>query len=232
MERIGLWARGNSLVVFLLDLKGTFKSWSSNLLRAITCVVEMVAQCHHGARPPPYPLDCSPAQVDSNSFIWFLQIFDRQKILAGKRIHSTKRLPPSTVSYSFYILSAQCRVESESIRKPEFFGELRKAEPPQHVVEMPESLESSQSSPPENDTGHPIATPTKSTPLIPVTEIKDGTQKSKPSVIEGDDNKQRRSPTSLRNSWDSSHYRHRHHRRHCHLPIKKVQKPPPETGDK
>ncbi|KAI3697797.1 hypothetical protein L6452_30894 [Arctium lappa] len=165
-------------------------------------------------------------------FIWFLQIFDRQKILAGKRIHSTKRLPPSTISYSFYILSAQCRVESESIRKPEFFGELRKAEPPQHVVEMPESLESSQSSPPENDTGHPIATPTKSTPLIPVTEIKDGTQKSKPSVIEGDDNKQRRSPASLRNSWDSSHYRHRRHRRHCHLPIKKVQKPQPETGDK
>ncbi|KAI3748090.1 hypothetical protein L6452_10950 [Arctium lappa] len=121
---------------------------------------------------------------------------------------------------------------SESIRKPEFFGELRKAEPPQHVVEMTESLESSQSSPPENDTGHPIATPTKSTPLIPVTEIKDGTQKSKPSVIEGDDNKQRRSPASLRNSWDSSHYRHRRHRRHCHLPIKKVQKPPPETGDK
>ncbi|KAI3745632.1 hypothetical protein L6452_08033 [Arctium lappa] len=153
-------------------------------------------------------------------------------ILAGKRINSTKRLPPSTVSYSFYILSAQCRVESESIRKSEFFGELRKAEPSQHVVEMRESLESSQSSPPENDTGHPIATPTKSTPLIPMTEIKDGTQKSKPSVIEGNDNKQRRSPASFRNSWDSSHYRHRRHHRHCHLPIKKVQKPPPETGDK
>ncbi|KAI3757730.1 hypothetical protein L6452_05273 [Arctium lappa] len=84
----------------------------------------------------------------------------------------------------------------------------------------------------ENDTGHPITTPTKSTPLIPVTEIKDGTQKSKPSVIEGDDNKQRRSPASLRNSWDSSHYRHRRHRRHCHIPIKKVQKPPPKTSDK
>ncbi|MFS7975187.1 putative protein LONGIFOLIA [Helianthus anomalus] len=30
----------------------------------------------------------------------FLQIFDRQQILAGKRIHSTKRLPSSTVMSS------------------------------------------------------------------------------------------------------------------------------------
>ncbi|KAI3770035.1 hypothetical protein L6452_01155 [Arctium lappa] len=135
-------------------------------------------------------------------------------------------LPPQVLHFTFYL---HINVESESVRKPEFFGELRKVEPPQHVVEMPESLESSQSSPPKNDTGHPIATPTKSTPLIPVTEIKDGMQKSKPSVIEGDDNKQRRSPASLRNSLDSSHYRHHRHRRHCHLPIKKVQKPPPEN---
>ncbi|KAI3672854.1 hypothetical protein L6452_38954 [Arctium lappa] len=84
-----------------------------------------------------------------------------------------------------------------SVESPKFSGELRKAEPPQHVVEMPESLENSQSSPPENDTGHPIATPTKSTPLIPVTQIKDGTQKSKSSVTEGDDNKQRRSPSVI-----------------------------------
>ncbi|KAI3678876.1 hypothetical protein L6452_38180 [Arctium lappa] len=121
----------------------------------------------------------------------FFQIFDRQQILAGKRIHSTKRLPPSTG------VGAASPETVSSVESPEFSGELRKAEPPQHLVEMPVSLESSQSSPPENDTGHPIATPTKSTPLIPVTEIKDGTQKSKPSVTEGDDNKQRRSPSVI-----------------------------------
>lgn len=33
----------------------------------------------------------------------FLQIFDRNQILAGKRLYATKRLPPSTVRYLFLI---------------------------------------------------------------------------------------------------------------------------------
>jgi hypothetical protein len=33
----------------------------------------------------------------------FLQIFDRHQILTAKRLYSTKRLPPSTVSFSFSV---------------------------------------------------------------------------------------------------------------------------------
>ncbi|KVH94350.1 hypothetical protein Ccrd_003589 [Cynara cardunculus var. scolymus] len=141
----------------------------------------------------------------------FLQIFDRHQILAGKRIHSTKRLPPSTgVGASPEILS--------SVQSPEFSGELRKQEPTKHVVVMPESPDRSQSSPSENATGNQLATPpTKSTPLIPMSEMKDGTQKcswksskemarlsldssanSKPSVVtDGGYDKQQRSSSVI-----------------------------------
>lgn len=132
------------------------------------------------------------------------QIFDRQQILAGKRIHSTKRLLPSTgVGASPETVS--------SVESPEFSRELRKPEPLKHVVVTPATPDRSHSSPSEDATGHPIATPPKSTPLIPMFEIKDGKQKckemprlsldsranGKTSVTDDGDDKQRRSPSVI-----------------------------------
>ncbi|KAI3760128.1 hypothetical protein L1987_50518 [Smallanthus sonchifolius] len=89
----------------------------------------------------------------------FLQIFDRQHILAGKRILSTKRLPPST--------GVGASPETGSS------GESHESEPLKHAVVIPAIPDKSQSSPTEKMNHRP-----KSPVVVPTFEQKDGTQKS------------------------------------------------------
>lgn len=100
----------------------------------------------------------------------FLQIFDRQQILAGKRIHSTKRLPPSTE------VPASSETVS-SVKSPEFSGDVGKSEPRKHVVVVPASPNSCRSSAAENVNVRPISMPEKSQLFVPMFELKDGTDK-------------------------------------------------------
>ncbi|KAL7585502.1 protein LONGIFOLIA 1 [Lactuca sativa] len=125
----------------------------------------------------------------------FLQIFDRQQILAGKRIHSTKRLPPSSgVPASSETVS--------SVKSPVFSGEVGKTEPQKHAVVVPASPNSSQSSVEGNAKVRPIAMPEISQLLVPrevrmnnaVASVNGANCNSK--VAEGDD-KQRRSPSVI-----------------------------------
>ncbi|XP_076951167.1 uncharacterized protein LOC143624373 [Bidens hawaiensis] len=66
-----------------------------------------------------------------------LQIFDREHILAGKRIHSTKRLPPSTAV-------GGSPVSRNSGESHAFSG---KPDPHKHSVVVPANADNSQSSP-------------------------------------------------------------------------------------
>ncbi|KAI3819362.1 hypothetical protein L1987_13191 [Smallanthus sonchifolius] len=84
----------------------------------------------------------------------FLQIFDRQQILARKRIHSSKRLPPST--------SVGASPETESSgESSEFSQELEKRNPEKHVevtaVVVQASPDHSQLSPAENEDVRPMS---------------------------------------------------------------------------
>lgn len=102
----------------------------------------------------------------------FLQIFDRHQILAGKRLYSTKRLPPS--------LAMDSTPESEkSMDSPELSGELEKQQV--RSVPSPERLKQSQLPEvrtPAPETATPAETPTKSPRPFPIFEMKEATRTS------------------------------------------------------
>ncbi|XP_076934057.1 uncharacterized protein LOC143600178 [Bidens hawaiensis] len=117
----------------------------------------------------------------------FLHIFDRQQILAGKRIHSTKRLPASTVSPS---------VTSPETKKP--------------VVNSPENAEGLPPSPAANSKFFPTSTPPRSPLPLPImprlsldsraTVDSKGSLRAKeiqPDSVNGSFEKQRRSPSVI-----------------------------------
>ncbi|KAD4584454.1 hypothetical protein R6Q59_036679 [Mikania micrantha] len=81
----------------------------------------------------------------------FLQIFDRQQILAGKRIHSTKRLPPSSG------VGASPETVSSGY-SPKFYQKLGKLEPKKGVMVMiPANPGDFKSSPAKNVKGRQIS---------------------------------------------------------------------------
>ncbi|KVI03897.1 protein LONGIFOLIA 1 [Cynara cardunculus var. scolymus] len=101
----------------------------------------------------------------------FLHIFDRQQILAGKRIYATKRLPPSTG-----VTSSPESVKSvQTTPKREIVKPAAMAEP---VVAIPESPDRFQSSPAANSNNFPTVTPPKSPLPLPIFDLKEGTMKT------------------------------------------------------
>ncbi|KAF7818371.1 protein LONGIFOLIA 1 [Senna tora] len=99
----------------------------------------------------------------------FLHIFDRHQILTGKRIHSTKRLPPST--------EADSSPEHDKIGgSPASSRELEKHQPRSSPLPHPAKQSPSQSPAPEDVT--PMETPAKSPLPLPVFEFKEGTRTS------------------------------------------------------
>ncbi|KAI3829715.1 hypothetical protein L1987_03843 [Smallanthus sonchifolius] len=105
----------------------------------------------------------------------FLHIFDRQQILAGKRVYSTKRLPPSTVASPESVKSFQ----STAIREME----QPKPKPVPVVAEkvvtvVPESPDRFQRSPAANSNAFTASTPPRSPLPLPIFELKDGSMKS------------------------------------------------------
>ncbi|KAL7598538.1 hypothetical protein Lser_V15G27181 [Lactuca serriola] len=103
----------------------------------------------------------------------FLHIFDRQQILAGKRIYSTtKRLPPSTgIMASPEPVKS---VQSTAIR------ETKKPEPAQAeaVVGVPESPDRFKPSPKANSNAYETATPPRSPLPLPMFDLKEGSIKT------------------------------------------------------
>ncbi|XP_041018104.1 protein LONGIFOLIA 1 isoform X1 [Juglans microcarpa x Juglans regia] len=103
----------------------------------------------------------------------FLQIFDRNQILTGKRLYSNKRLPPSS--------AVDFTPESNnSMVSPDMSGELEKQQQAR-VAPSPERPNQSQlpelrSPAPEIAT--PADTPTKSPLPFPILELKEGTRSS------------------------------------------------------
>ncbi|KAI3526674.1 hypothetical protein L1887_05935 [Cichorium endivia] len=97
----------------------------------------------------------------------FLHIFDRQQILAGKRIYSTKRLPPST---GFTASPEPVKsIQSTAIR------EIKKPEPAEAVVSVPESPDRFKPSP---KASYETATPPKSPLPLPMFDLKEGSVKT------------------------------------------------------
>ncbi|KAI3509681.1 hypothetical protein L1887_25157 [Cichorium endivia] len=93
----------------------------------------------------------------------FLHIFDRQQILADKRIYSTKRLPPST---GFTASPEPVKsIQSTAIR------ELKKPEPAEAVVAVPESPDRFKPSPRAN---YETATLPKSPLPLHMFDLKEG----------------------------------------------------------
>ncbi|KAL4588117.1 hypothetical protein LXL04_000997 [Taraxacum kok-saghyz] len=110
----------------------------------------------------------------------FLHIFDRQQILAGKRIYSAKRLPPSTVSSSSCIRSLH-RFATGVTASPESIKSVpstAKPEPVEAVVAIPESPDRFKPSPKANLNVYETATTPKSPLPLPLFDMKDGSIKS------------------------------------------------------
>ncbi|KAI3668097.1 hypothetical protein L6452_43172 [Arctium lappa] len=104
----------------------------------------------------------------------FLHIFDRQQILAGKRIYATKRLPPSTgvTASPESVKSGQTTPIREIVTPPP--SAVTHTEP---VVVKPESPGRFESSP-ANSNSLPTVTPLKSPLPLPLFELKEGTMKT------------------------------------------------------
>lgn len=102
----------------------------------------------------------------------FLHIFDRQQILAGKRIYATKRLPPSTgvTASPESVKSGQTTPKREIVKTA-----AAVAEP---VVPIAETHDRFQSSPAANSNNFPTVTPPKSPLPLPIFELKEGTMKT------------------------------------------------------
>uniref|UniRef100_A0A2C9WQ53 DUF4378 domain-containing protein n=1 Tax=Manihot esculenta TaxID=3983 RepID=A0A2C9WQ53_MANES len=98
----------------------------------------------------------------------FLQIFDRNQILAGKRLYATKRLPPSTVVDS--------SPESEkAIGSPA----ISSVSEEQQTRSMPSPGHSKQQNSPVTELRTPVPEPQAKLPLpLPVFELKQGTKSS------------------------------------------------------
>ncbi|KAI3709194.1 hypothetical protein L2E82_38953 [Cichorium intybus] len=97
----------------------------------------------------------------------FLHIFDRQQILAGKRIYSTKRLPPCT---GFTASPEPVKsIQSTLIR------EIKKLKPAEAVVDVPESPDRFKPSPKSN---YETAMPPKSPLPLPMFDLKEGSVKT------------------------------------------------------
>ncbi|KAF5820589.1 putative protein LONGIFOLIA 1/2 [Helianthus annuus] len=107
----------------------------------------------------------------------FLHIFDRQQILTGKRIYSTKRLPSSTGAdaspESVKSVKSVKFVHSNAIRETE--KPVVKAEPD---VTVPESPDRFQRSPAANSNVFPATTPPRSPLPLPIFEMKEGSMKN------------------------------------------------------
>ncbi|KAJ0791289.1 putative protein LONGIFOLIA [Helianthus annuus] len=107
----------------------------------------------------------------------FLHIFDRQQILTGKRIYSTKRLPSSTGAdaspESVKSVKSVKFVHSNAIRETE--KPVVKAEPD---VPVPESPDRFQRSPAANSNVFPATTPPRSPLPLPIFEMKEGSMKN------------------------------------------------------
>ncbi|KAG2696972.1 hypothetical protein I3760_07G085100 [Carya illinoinensis] len=104
----------------------------------------------------------------------FLQIFDRNQILTGKRLYSNKRLPPSSPVDS-------TPESNSSMVFPEMPGELEKQQQAR-VAPSPERPKQSQlpelRSPAPEIATTPADTPTKSPLPFPILELKEGTRSS------------------------------------------------------
>ncbi|KAK1428357.1 hypothetical protein QVD17_17190 [Tagetes erecta] len=108
----------------------------------------------------------------------FLHIFDRQQILAGKRVYSTKRLPSSpTMAVSPESVKSGQSTPVRETEKPKLKPATVQAPVPAPAV-VPESPERFQRSPAANV--FPATTPPRSpSPLpLPIFEIKEGSMKS------------------------------------------------------
>ncbi|TQD75883.1 hypothetical protein C1H46_038587 [Malus baccata] len=106
----------------------------------------------------------------------FLQIFDRHQLLNGKRLYSTKRLPPSATVVS--------SPKSESAMSPEISKELEK-QPQNETAPSPDRSKQSPSptkdlrSPSPETRAPPSPEPHPKSPLpLPVFEFKEGTRSS------------------------------------------------------
>lgn len=100
----------------------------------------------------------------------FLHIFDRQQILAGKRICSPKRLPPST--------AVTASPESVKSVQSTVIREIEKPVPAETVVTVPASPDRFQPSPAANSNVHPTSTPPRSPLPLPIFELKEGSMKT------------------------------------------------------
>ncbi|CAN4112943.1 unnamed protein product [Withania somnifera] len=104
----------------------------------------------------------------------FLQLFDRNHILAGKRLYATKRLPHFTVPDD--VSESDKFVASPAVSK-----ELGKPQPAR-PGEMPSPDQSKQAaaegSPIEPAVSVPVETPPKSPLPLPIVEVKEGTRSS------------------------------------------------------
>ncbi|KAK9057346.1 hypothetical protein SSX86_022181 [Deinandra increscens subsp. villosa] len=109
----------------------------------------------------------------------FLQIFDRQQILAGKRIYSTKRLPPSpstSVDASPESVKSVKSVKSKAIREMEKPKPVRVEAPASTspvttlVAESPDRFQRSPAA--------PTTTPPRSPLPLPIFEMKEGSMKN------------------------------------------------------
>ncbi|KAL8259080.1 hypothetical protein R6Q59_027033 [Mikania micrantha] len=105
----------------------------------------------------------------------FLHIFDRQQILAGKRVYSTKRLPPSIVSSS---ASPESVKSVQSTASRELKKEMTVPVPEEPVVTVDESPDRFQRSPAANSNAFPTSTPPRSPLPLPIFELKEGSMKS------------------------------------------------------
>ncbi|XP_071721127.1 uncharacterized protein [Rutidosis leptorrhynchoides] len=101
----------------------------------------------------------------------FLHIFDRQQILAGKRIHSTKRLTPSTG-----MLTSPESVKSVVTPTKTKTEKTKLAEPV--VVSVTPSPDRFKPAPVANTNAYAPVTPPKSPMPLPLFEIKEGAMKN------------------------------------------------------
>lgn len=104
----------------------------------------------------------------------FLQIFDRHQILTGKRLISTKRLPPSPAADS--IFESDKSIESSAISREQQQG--KSIPSPDRLKQSPVTELRPPSPSPAQEPVTPLKTDSKSALPLPVLEFKEGTRSS------------------------------------------------------
>lgn len=106
----------------------------------------------------------------------FLQIFDRHHILTGKRLSSTKRLPPSLAADSTF--ESEKSIESSTISREQQQGKSTPS--PDRFKQSPatELRPPSPSPSPAQEPATSLKTDSKVAPPLPVFEFKEGTRSS------------------------------------------------------